>query len=130
MTNVQIGKIQAEQFNYDERKHAKDIAQFQRQMTARVNQRKYSEEIGQEGMEVLQQAEDILRTKGLVEAIITSITAASTTTMEQWISLKGTEQTENMQKITRAKRRAAAKRAWYKRKKINKSEEPTSPTYK
>lgn len=60
ISNLQVGKIHAEQIAYDERKHAKELAQFQRQMAAPINNRKYDEEIGQYGIEVFQQAEDIL----------------------------------------------------------------------
>jgi len=57
LKDLQIGRIQAEQIKFDERKHAKELAHFQRQVAARINKGKYNDEIGQYGVEVFQKAE-------------------------------------------------------------------------
>lgn len=107
----QIGKISAEQIMCNERKQAKELAQFQRQMAARIHKQRYNEEVNQYGMEVFQRAEEILKTKNLIEATIASIPAAPTMTRDPSKPPKDGDQTKTIPKMTRAERRAAAKRA-------------------
>ncbi|CAI6371379.1 unnamed protein product [Macrosiphum euphorbiae] len=112
-----IGRIQTEHINFDERKHAKELAQFQRQVAARINKRKYNDDIGQYGVEVFQKAEHLLQRTNLIEATITSLSAVSERISDLPTPAQHDSITETTPRLTRAKRRTAAKRAWYKRKK-------------
>jgi len=93
--NIQIGRVKVESVQYNERRQAKELAQFQRQVAARIHQRQCDEELNEYGIDVFQRAEQTIITKGLIEATVASIHS----------------------RPTRAERRASAKRAWYKRKK-------------
>jgi len=114
---LQIGRISVERVGDDEKRHAKALAQFQRQMAACIRKRRCEEEVNQYGMEVFQHAEEILRTKNLIEATMASISAEPTMTNNQPTIFKDTDPEETTPRLPRAERRTAAKRAWYKRKK-------------
>ncbi|CAH1724059.1 unnamed protein product [Aphis gossypii] len=111
---LQVGKI--EPISQDDRRLAKEFAQFQRQMAARINKQRYNGEVNQYGLEVFQQAEEMLRKRNLIEATIASIRVEPTATSNPSAMTKDNDQAEIIPKPTRAERRAAAKRAWYKRK--------------
>ena len=117
LKDLRIGRIQPDHFNFDVRKHDKELAQFQRQVAARINKRKYDEEIGQYGVEVFQKAEHLIRQTNLLEATITSLSTMSEKVSDPATTTPRNHITETTPLLTRAERRIAAKRAWYKRKK-------------
>ncbi|CAI6373040.1 unnamed protein product [Macrosiphum euphorbiae] len=117
LKDLQIGKVQTEHITFDERRHAKELAQFQRQMAARINKRKYNDDIGQYGVEVFQKAENLLQRTSLIEATITSLSAVSESINDLPTPAQHDGINDTKPRLTRAERRTADKRAWYKRKK-------------
>jgi len=70
-------------------------------VAAHINKRQYDEEIDQYGMEVFQQAENVLRTKYLVEGTISSIPAEPTMTRYPSTPPRDADQMESGPKPTR-----------------------------
>jgi len=98
MSNLLVGKLYAEPIKYDEIKHDKELAQFQRQISDRINKRNYEEEIGQYGIKIFQQVEDILKTKSLIAATIASIPSEPAEFMDSSIQPRDNNKIETVPK--------------------------------